>query len=156
MSSVFDESVCALGDAAASTAAISATGHTRIATLLPDSYVVRSVRLQPDFARLFIIFGTLSARAYRMSTRRSSSPSWLLATTAAGLLAIAPRALLSAEDQAVLWTNTVNATVSNGSLQKTAGCDGCDDAGAISQQVLVQGDGFVEFSVGESNTLWAA
>ena len=91
-----------------------------------------------------------------MSTRRSSSPSWLLATTAAGLLAIAPLALLSAADQAVLWTNTVNATVSNGSLQKTAGCDGCDDAGAISQQVLLQGDGFVEFTVGESNTLWAA
>src|SRR5262249_30647918 len=54
------------------------------------------------------------------------------------------------------WTNTVNVSVVNGSLQKTAGCDGCDDAGATSSESLVQGDGFVEFAVGELNTLWAA
>ena len=64
--------------------------------------------------------------------------------------------LLYAEDQAVLWTNAVNVSIVNGSLQKTAGCDGCDDAGAVSQQALIQGDGFVQFTVGEANTIWAA
>jgi hypothetical protein len=73
-----------------------------------------------------------------------------------GALVVAPLALLSAEDQAIIWTNAVNVSVVNGSLQKTAGCDGCDDAGAVSQQQLLQGDGYVEFSVGETTTLWAA
>jgi hypothetical protein len=70
--------------------------------------------------------------------------------------AVLPFAALSAEDQAISWTNTVNVSVLNGSLQKTAGCDGCDDAGATSQEALAQGDGFVEFTVGELNSLWAA
>ena len=55
-----------------------------------------------------------------------------------------------------MWTDGVNVAVVNGSLQKTAGCDGCDDAGATSQQALLQGDGFVQFTVGEANTIWAA
>jgi len=63
---------------------------------------------------------------------------------------------LSAEQQAVTWTDTVNVSSANGSLLKTAGCDGCADAGATSQQALTQGDGFVEFTVGAPNTLWAA
>src|SRR5262249_6302180 len=41
-------------------------------------------------------------------------------------------------------------------LQKTAGCDGCEDAGATSEQELTAGDGYVEFAVGEAGTLWTA
>ncbi len=66
-----------------------------------------------------------------MGICRSVSPSWLRTFVVAASLAVASFALLYAEDQAVLWTNAVNVSVVNGSLQKTAGCDGCDDAGAV-------------------------
>ncbi len=82
--------------------------------------------------------------------------SWLRRAVVHLPLLALPFALVSAESQAVLWTNTVNVSVASGTLQKTSGCNGCDDAGATSQQALSQGDGFVEFTVGESNTLWAA
>ena len=55
----------------------------------------------------------------------------------------------------ITWTNLVNAAVSGTVLQKTAGCDGCQDAGATSQEQL-SSDGYVEFRVGELNTLWMA
>src|SRR4029079_6574057 len=92
----------------------------------------------------------------RMGATWSLSQSWLRTLAIAGSLVIALFTLLSAESQAVLWTSAVNVSVVNGSLQKTSGCDGCDDAGAISQQALIEGDGFVEFTVSEQNTLWAA
>src|SRR5688572_9241074 len=44
---------------------------------------------------------------------------------------------------AVRWTNLVNATATDNSLQKTGGCAGCSDAGAVSSQRITGGDGFV-------------
>lgn len=61
----------------------------------------------------------------------------------------------SAQSPDVTWTNIVNATASGSDLQKTAGCDGCEDAGAASQQSL-DADGFIEFTVGEMGTFWVA
>src|SRR5687768_6177843 len=61
----------------------------------------------------------------------------------------------SAQSAEIVWTNIVNATATGATLQKTAGCDGCDDAGASSQQSL-SADGFVEFTVGEMGTFWVA
>ena len=55
----------------------------------------------------------------------------------------------------VTWANVVNGTVIGTVLQKTLGCDGCQDAGATSQEQL-SADGYVEFTVGELNTLWMA
>jgi hypothetical protein len=55
----------------------------------------------------------------------------------------------------VTWTSLVNVSVNGTSLQKTAGCDGCEDAGAASQETL-SGDGYVEFTVGEMGTMWMA
>lgn len=49
--------------------------------------------------------------------------------------------------QAVTWTSLVNASAfgADGSgLHKSAGCDGCDDAGAISSQQITSGDGNIE------------
>ena len=63
---------------------------------------------------------------------------------------------IRAESQAVVWTNLVNVTVVGDALQKTTGCDGCDDAGAVSQQTVAQGDGFVEFTPGETTSFLAA
>ncbi|HEY9420514.1 MAG TPA: hypothetical protein VIW92_03795, partial [Thermoanaerobaculia bacterium] len=48
--------------------------------------------------------------------------------------------------ESVIWTSLVNATASGGTLQKTGGCDGCPDAGAISQQQIASGDGAVLFT----------
>jgi hypothetical protein len=49
----------------------------------------------------------------------------------------------------VIWTSLANVqtigTNSNG-LQKSAGCEGCPDAGAYSEQVLTSGDGYVELT----------
>ena len=55
----------------------------------------------------------------------------------------------------ITWTNLVNVAVNGTVLQKTQGCDGCQDAEAISQEQL-SADGYVEFAVGELNTLWMA
>ncbi len=49
--------------------------------------------------------------------------------------------------QTVEWTNQVHAELIGNVLQKTSGCDGCDDAGAASQQVIDAGDGYVEFTI---------
>ena len=60
-----------------------------------------------------------------------------------------------AQGQGVTWTNATNATATGSTLQKTAGCDGCEDAGASSLESLAS-DGFVEFTVGEAPTMWMA
>src|SRR5918992_5262470 len=61
-----------------------------------------------------------------------------------------------ADEQLVTWTNLVNVTVADNVLQKSSGWDGVDDAGATSLQELSAGDGYVEFTVGETNTFWLA
>jgi hypothetical protein len=58
----------------------------------------------------------------------------------------------STTTQAVVWTNLVNVSASGNSLRKTAGCGGCPDAGAASQQ-QIGSSGFVEFTMSESDTL---
>jgi hypothetical protein len=72
----------------------------------------------------------------------------LSASQVAALYASFPRVL------PVAWTGLHNVTADGGSLQKTGGCDGCEDATADSQQQLMQGgSGYVEFVVSETNTL---
>jgi hypothetical protein len=57
----------------------------------------------------------------------------------------------------VAWTKLVNLTATGGSLQKTGGCDGCEDATANSQQQLASGaNGYLEFTATEINTLRSA
>src|SRR5439155_2515893 len=58
--------------------------------------------------------------------------------------------------EAVLWTQLVNVTAEGSSLRKTAGCDGCQDAGAVSSQTITSGDGFVEFTASETTTVRVA
>src|SRR5439155_9409296 len=58
--------------------------------------------------------------------------------------------------EAVLWTELVNVTAEGGSLRKTAGCEGCEDAGAVSSQTITSGDGFVEFTASETTTIRVA
>ena len=48
--------------------------------------------------------------------------------------------------QPVVWTSPVNATVSGDTVTKGGGCDGCFDAGAVSQQMIAAGSGSVTFT----------
>jgi hypothetical protein len=51
------------------------------------------------------------------------------------------------------WSTLVNVTANGNSLQKTGGCGGCPDGGAVSQQQIASGDGYVEFTASETGTL---
>jgi len=74
---------------------------------------------------------------------------------ALGALILAlPGLAATAAAQDVEWTNLANVSVSGTTLQKTSGCDGCDDGGAQSQQQIDSPGGYVEFTVGETNTFW--
>ena len=55
--------------------------------------------------------------------------------------------------QPVRWTNLLNVTASANNLQKTAGCGGCPDAGAISEQRITSGDGGVQFTASDVDAL---
>jgi hypothetical protein len=59
----------------------------------------------------------------------------------------------SAPSQSITWTNLVNATANGSSVTKTSGCDGCNDAGAISQQAISAGDGYTQFTAGSNGPL---
>src|SRR5262245_61479343 len=62
-----------------------------------------------------------------------------------------------AAEQQVQWTSMANITLRGGNtLQKTGGCMGCDDATAVSRQMIRSGNGYVEFTVGEPYTFWMA
>ena len=78
---------------------------------------------------------------------------WLTLSLSVFFVQLIPTA--SRAQTAITWTNLVNAVVTESGIQKTAGCDGCQDAGASSQNQLST-DGYVEFKVGELNTLWMA
>lgn len=53
----------------------------------------------------------------------------------------------------IVWTGLVNATVNGTTLTKTGGCDGCADAGAVSDQEIITGDGDLEITVDETRKL---
>jgi Carbohydrate binding module (family 6)/Fibronectin type III domain len=46
----------------------------------------------------------------------------------------------------VTWINPVNITVTGNNIAKNGGCSGCADSGAVSQQQLTSGNGYVEFT----------
>ena len=61
-----------------------------------------------------------------------------------------------AAEQRVQWTNLSNVTVRGNGLEKDGGCEGCDDATAVSRQMIRSGGGYVEWTVGEPYTFWMA
>src|SRR5205823_4256020 len=52
----------------------------------------------------------------------------------------------------VTWTNAVNVTVTENSIQKTGGAGSTWDAGAVSTQAIVSGDGYVQATVDATGT----
>jgi hypothetical protein len=59
----------------------------------------------------------------------------------------------SATPANVAWSNPVNVTASGNSVSKTAGCDGCNDAGAVSQQQITGANGYAQFTADASGLL---
>ncbi len=59
----------------------------------------------------------------------------------------------TATPASITWSNPINVTASGTSLTKTAGCDGCFDAGALSQQQIAGGNGYAQFTAGASGPL---
>jgi hypothetical protein len=86
---------------------------------------------------------SLAVRSVPSRVLRLSVPLFLL-TVAAGAQTATP----------IVWIDLVHADSDGTVVTKTTGCDG-QDAGAMSQQQL-SGEGYVEFTVGEPNTLWMA
>jgi hypothetical protein len=87
---------------------------------------------------------------------RTSERLKVLAAFAVGAILIGSVEVAKAAEQRVEWTNLVNVAVRGNALQKTGGCNGCDDATAVSRQMIRFGDGYVEFTVGEPYTFWMA
>jgi hypothetical protein len=83
------------------------------------------------------------------------SRSGALSAFAAGALFVASAGVALAQ-QPVQWMNVVNAMARGNSVQKAGGCDGCDDAGAVSRQIIRGGDGYVEFVVDDPYSFWMA
>jgi hypothetical protein len=82
-----------------------------------------------------------------------SVKAWNIIT--AGAFVLSTSAVAQAQ-QYVDWTSQTNVAVSGNSLQKTGGCDGCDDAGAVSRQMIRAGDGYAEFTVTDPYSFWVA
>ncbi len=76
--------------------------------------------------------------------------------TFAALILVLPGLTGAAMAQDVTWTGAVNVSIDGTTLQKSGGCDGCDDAGARSEQEIDSPGGYVEFTIGELNTFWIA
>jgi hypothetical protein len=53
--------------------------------------------------------------------------------------------------QSVVWTGVVNCATAGSALQKNEGRDDSPDAGAVSQQRLTSGNGYLEFTAAETN-----
>lgn len=74
----------------------------------------------------------------------------------AGTLTLGLVVTSAAQPQSVIWAGQSNINVRGNTIEKIGGCDGCDDAGAQSRQVIRSGNGFVEFRVDDPYVFWAA
>ena len=63
---------------------------------------------------------------------------------------------VSSAQQPVAWTAQPNVSIRGNAIEKTRGCDGCDDASALSRQVIRSGNGAVQFRVDDPYKFWAA
>lgn len=62
----------------------------------------------------------------------------------------------SAAQQPVAWASSSNVSVRGNAIEKTRGCDGCEDASAVSRQVIRSGNGAVDFRVDDPYNFWVA
>jgi len=90
-----------------------------------------------------------------VATKTSASNGFKMRMLLSGTLLLTGATLVTAQAP-VSWINQANVSLRGDRLEKTGGCDGCDDAGAVSRQIIRSGDGAVEFRVDEDDTLLRA
>jgi hypothetical protein len=90
-----------------------------------------------------------------MATKNRASRHFKLRILLSGTLLLAGAALVTAREP-VSWINQANASLRGDRLEKSGGCDGCNDSGAVSRQIIRSGDGAVEFRVVENDSLLRA
>lgn len=91
-----------------------------------------------------------------MHAHTTSARGAALGILTVGAVVIGSLGVAKAADQLVDWTNQVNVAARGNTLEKVAGCQGCDDAGAVSRQMITNGTGYIEFTVGEGNSFVVA
>lgn len=74
---------------------------------------------------------------------------------AAGALVVGGASRAVAQER-VTWTDLTNVEIRGNSVEKTRGCDGCNDGGATSLQEIQSDGGYVEFRVPEDWTYLVA
>jgi hypothetical protein len=93
----------------------------------------------PPFSTIWNTAGTSNGAHTLTAVARNATGN---VTTSAGV-SVTVTNVLARQD--VTWINVVNAVATGSSIKKTAGCNGCADAGAASQQTI-QGTGSLEFT----------
>jgi hypothetical protein len=91
-----------------------------------------------------------------MHAHKANGRGTALGILTVGAVVIGSLGVAKAADQRVDWTNQVNVAARGNILEKVAGCQGCDDAGAVSRQRIDGGNGYVEFTIGEANSFVVA
>ena len=99
----------------------------------------------PPFSTIWNTAGTPNGAHTLTAVARNATGN---VTTSAGV-SVTVTNVLARQD--VTWINVVNAVATGSSIKKTAGCNGCADAGAASQQTI-QGTGSLEFTASETTT----
>ena len=147
----------------APTAGTTVSGTTTVTATAADNIGVAGVQFKLDGANLG---AEVTSAPYTVAwvTRGGSNGSHSLTavardaagntTTSTGVtLTVSNSASSGGTLQNVIWTSLVNVTASGNSLQKTSGCDGCLDAGAVSTQQIYSGNGYVKFTASETDAL---
>ncbi len=110
---------------------------TTLGTGLTRSHAVEIMGLRPGTVYHYRVLSRDAARNLAISTDRTF-------TTPQATGAAMP---------SVVWTSAVNCTVDGGSLGKSSGHDGVDDARARSEQQLTSGNGVLEFTALEPSSI---
>ena len=99
----------------------------------------------PPFSTTWNTAGTSNGAHTLTAVARNTTGN---STTSAGVPVTVTNLLVRRD---VTWINLVNAVATGSSIKKTAGCDGCADAGGASKQTI-QGKGYLEFTASETTT----
>ena len=100
----------------------------------------------PPFSTIWNTAGTSNGAHTLTAVARNATGN---VTTSAGVPVTVTNVLAR---QDVTWINLVNAVATGSSLRKTAGCNGCADAGGASAQTI-QGTGSLEVAASETTSL---
>src|SRR5262249_8962817 len=129
-------------------AGASLTGSINVAASASDNVRVAGVQFLLDGSRLGAedVSAPYSVAWDTNTAATGPHPLTAVARDAAGNTARTTRTVTVANGSvtgatAVTWTALVNVTATGSVLKKTSGCDGCEDAGAVSTAALASGDG---------------